>query len=272
MRTFSFFLLGCLGVATMAHADPTPNKIGFTFLNPTPEADLRSFCTDRPTKYTMACTVDAGHWQIESDFFNSSSQHAYSIGDPTIKYGLTNTVDVELNVIPLEIVASDHRTTAGVGDTFTKLKWNLIGNDSGDIAVALEPYVKIPTARHTIGNGAVEEGLIIPITANLPAGWVLALDPEADSLKNQSGVGYHLNYSGIVNVSHSLTKTTSFDLEYWSDVNRDPAGVQHQSSVDLGFMWMPTKMPNVQFDTGFDIGLNRETPGLVFQVGFAKRF
>jgi hypothetical protein len=270
MRAFWFLLLG-VGLASAAHADSTPDKSGFTFLNATPDSDLRSFCTDRPTKYTMACTVDAGHWQIESDFFNGSSDHTYAATDPTIKYGLTNTVDVELNVIPVEIVAMDHKTTTGVGDTFAKLKWNLLGDDSGDIAVALEPYVKIPTARHTIGNGAVEEGLILPVTANLPSGWVLVVDPEADSLKDQNGSGYHLNYSGIVNVSHAITKTTSFDLEYWSDVNRDPIN-QHESSVDIGFMWNPSNVPNLQLDAGFDVGLTRETPSLIYQVGFAKRF
>jgi hypothetical protein len=36
-------------------------------LNPTPDADLRSFNTDRPPKANGPYTVDAGHFQYETD-------------------------------------------------------------------------------------------------------------------------------------------------------------------------------------------------------------
>ncbi len=61
---------GGAATATAATPAPAPDKSGFTLFNPTPTADLRPLCTDRPTKSTSPCTVDAGHFQLESDLFN----------------------------------------------------------------------------------------------------------------------------------------------------------------------------------------------------------
>jgi hypothetical protein len=268
-----------------AQAAPAPDKSGFTLFDPTPDADLRSFCTDRPTKSTLACTVDAGHFQIESDIFNATFQHlggvttdTYLFTNPTLKLGLTNTTDAELTIAPIEtVVTHDHvtgsdSTLTGVGDLFAKLKWNLIGDDGGDVAVTLAPYVKAPTARHGIGNGAVEEGVLLPITLTLPAGWALTIDPEADALKNANDNGRHLNYSGLLNFSHAITKTISGAVEIWGDVNDDPAGTVRQRSLDFALTWIPAKTPNLQFDVGTNFGLNSATPGAQAYFGVSRRF
>src|SRR5580700_694510 len=94
--------LALAGAASAQQADqaaaPPPDKSGFTLFNPTPEADLRSFCADRPTKSTGPCTVDAGHLQFESDIANVTWATAGGVGttsvlytNPTLKLGVTNT-------------------------------------------------------------------------------------------------------------------------------------------------------------------------------------
>ena len=137
-------LIGVLGLvligAGAARADdpspPPPDKSGFTLFNPTPDADLRSLCTDRPTKSTAPCTVDAGHWQVETDVYNFTAQTTGGVTtttqlftNPTLKLGLTNTLDVEVNIAPYEEVThprrgrpAPRRTAGGVGDLFLKAK------------------------------------------------------------------------------------------------------------------------------------------------------
>jgi hypothetical protein len=51
-------------------SDPAPDKAGYTLFDPTPDDQMRAFCTDRPPKANAACTVDAGHFQYESDIVN----------------------------------------------------------------------------------------------------------------------------------------------------------------------------------------------------------
>src|SRR6202789_353616 len=65
---------------------PAPDKSNFTLFNPTPIDDLRSLCTDRPTKSTGPCTVDAGHWQVESDVFNLTYDTSGGADTTTVLY------------------------------------------------------------------------------------------------------------------------------------------------------------------------------------------
>jgi hypothetical protein len=278
-------LVPCLAMADDAPATPPPDKSGFTLFNPTPDTDERSFCTDRPTKSTGTCTVDAGHFQIESDVFNATIDRSFGVDtdtylftNPTLKLGVTNTIDVELNMVPFEEVdVKDRRTGVrtrmeGVGDLFGRVKINLLGDDGGDVAFALEPFVKAPTASGGLGNGAVEEGLIAPIQINLPLNWSLTVDPEADLLKNALGNGRHANFSYLFSFSRSVSKTLTLSAEFWSDINLDPQGTVRQYSFDLGAAWIPQSHPNFQLDGGVNIGQNNATPGVQAYLGVSQRF
>ena len=268
-----------------APAPPSPDKSQFTVFHATPEADLRTLCADRPTKSNGPCTVDAGHWQLESDIYNVTFQTLDGVTtrtelftNPTLKLGLTNTVDFEVNVAPYEQVTT-HDSIAGVtsvaggvGDLFLRAKWNLHGDDGGNVSVALFPFVKIPTAPPGVGNGAVEAGLIVPIAFNLPGNWQLTIDPEADALANSVGSGRHLNITSPLSLSYPVTKTITLFGELWGDVNFDPSGTVTQASFDLAIAWIPAKAPNLQLDGGANFGLNRATPGAQLYVGVTRRF
>ena len=274
-----------LARADDAPAKPAPDKSGYTWSRPTPDADLRTLCTDRPTKSTSPCTVDAGHVQIESDVFNATFDRSggvdtdtYLYTNPTLKLGLTNTVDVELNIAPYQVVTTRVRATGataraeGIGDLFARLKVNLLGDDGGDVAFAVVPYVKAPTARTGVGNRATEGGLIAPLSVNLPMNWSVVIDPEVDSLKNAAGGGHHTNVSALVSLSKPASKTVTLSAELWSDVNYDPSGTVRQVSADFGAAWIPAAAPNLQWDGGINIGLNNVTPGIQAYVGVSRRF
>ena len=286
-------LIGALGMALLgadaAWADdasaPPPDKSGFTLFNPTPDADLRSLCTDRPTKSTAPCTVDAGHWQVESDIYNFTTQTTDGVTtitqlftNPTLKLGVTNTLDFEVNIAPYEEVSIHDSvggttvTARGAGDLFLKAKWNLIGDDGGSFAAAILPYVKVPTAGHVIGNGEVEGGVLAPMQWNLPANWQLAVVPEVDALADAAGSGHHPNVSLDLALAYPVTKEITLAGEIWGDMNFDPGGTVSQASFDLGASWIPPKSPTLQFDGGVNLGLNRATPGVQAYVGISHRF
>jgi hypothetical protein len=264
---------------------PAPDKSAYTLFDPTPDADLRSLCTDRPTKSTSPCTVDAGHWQVESDVYNVTLQTTDGVTtttqlftNPTLKLGLTNNLDFEVNIAPYEQVSVHDSasgittTTSGVGDLFLKAKLNLAGDDGGAFGFALVPYVKVPTAPLGVGNGAVEGGIIAPLQFNLPANWQLVIDPEFDSLANATGGGQHANLASLLSFSYPATKTVTVSLEVWGDRNFDPTGTVNQASFDLGTAWIPAKAPNFQLDGGINLGLNRATPGAQAYIGVSRRF
>ena len=81
-----------------------PDKNQYWLLNPVPIDQMRSFSTDRPTKSNVPYTVDAGHLQYETDLVNFTHQIAGTMRtdtllmpNPTLKVGLTNKVDLEVN-------------------------------------------------------------------------------------------------------------------------------------------------------------------------------
>jgi hypothetical protein len=259
-----------------------PDKSQYWLLNPVPADQMRSFSTDRPPKANVPYTVDAGHFQYETDLVNFTHQVVGSahtdtllMPNPTFKVGLTNNVDFELNT-PFVGVHSFNATTAAsntfwnIGDTFVRSKINLWGNDGGDTAAAVIPYIKAPSAPSGIGNGAVEGGLIGPLAVSLPSNFTLLLVPEIDVLKDSADRGWHGNYVIDVNLGRELIKNVTAYVELWYDYNADPTQAANMASVDLAVAWV--FLPNVQVDFGANIGLTSATPAIQVFAGLSQRF
>ena len=273
-------LLGGAAKADDAQADEAQR--GYSLFNPAPADKLRGLCTDRPTKSTGPCTVDAGHWQVESDLYNLTYQRDSGVStttelftNPTLKLGLTDNLDVEANIVPFEqVTVKDHGATTrttGAGDLYLRLKDSLVGGDNAKVAIAVSPFLKVPTAGSGLGNGAVEGGVIVPVQFAL-GDWQLLFDPELDVLKNAADDGRHVSAAGLVSLSRAASKAVTLSAELWTQSDFDPTGTTTQYSADLGAAWIPTQAPNLQLDTGVNLGLNRATPDVQAYVGISRRF
>ena len=244
--------------------------------------ELPAICTDRPTKSNYACTVEAGHFQYESDVFNGSFQRlhgtttdVYLATNPTFKYGVAKDLDVEANIVPYEVVHThdkfgDSSTVEGVGDLYLRVKWNFANTADGKLSVSAIPYVKAPIARAGIGNGAVEGGLILPVNYKLTDKITLTTVPEVDDFKDSVGTGRHVNTAQLVNVGYSLPYNLTAYGELYGDWNFDPAGTIRQYTADFALAWGITKY--LQVDTGVNFGLNRYAPGVQAYVGVSQKF
>jgi hypothetical protein len=259
-----------------------PDKNQYWLLNPVPPDQMRSFSTDRPPKANVPYTVDAGHFQYETDLANFTHQVVGSVHtdtllvpNPTFKVGLTNNADLEVNV-PLAGVHSFDAATAsssslwGIGDTYVRSKINLWGNDGGDSAAAVIPYVKGPSAPLGIGNGAVEGGLIGPVAVSLPSSLTLLLVPEVDVLKDSADNSRHGNYVLDVNLSREVIKNVTAYVELWYDYDADPTQSASLASFDVAVAWV--FLPNVQVDFGANFGLTSATPAIQVFAGLSQRF
>jgi hypothetical protein len=242
-----------------------PEKTQYWLFNPVPLDQMRSFSTDRPTKSNVPYTVDAGHFQYETDLVSFTHQvigmartDTLLVPNPTFKVGVTNNADFEINVPIAGIRAYGAAAPAnalwGIGDTFVRSKINLWGDDGGDSAAAIIPYVKAPSAPIGIGNGAVEGGLIGPVALNLPNSFVLLLVPEIDLLKD----------------SLEVIKNVTAYVELWSDYNADPTAKATLMSFDTALAWV--FLANVQIDVGANFGLTGATPAVQIYTGLSQRF
>ena len=282
-----------LAIGTAANARPalasdagdSADKSGYSLANPTPDGALRDFSPDRPARAVSPFTVDAGRFQIESDFLNytftdhgGATTHTTQTADPVLKLGVTDSLDIEVMLGGF----NDTRTTddatesvetkgRGFGDITLTAKLNLIGNDGGDIAFAIAPYLVLPSGARNITAGQVEGGLIAPVTVKLPDDFSMTLQTEVDALANVNGPGTHASFTNIIDVSHAMPglKDLTAYAELYSSVSTEPHAPDTYT-FDLALAYLVEK--NTQIDLGANIGLNRGAPDLQIYSGIAHRF
>ncbi len=265
--------------------EPQPDKSGYSLFNPTPTDHMRSFNTDRPTKANVPWTVDAGHYQVESDtvFFTHDhdnaariTQRSWNTPDPIVKVGLTDRVQLDLLFSGLynRTELTDRRTGTrrrleGFGDVSLRTKVNLWGNEGGTTAFAVMPYVKLPTNTGHIGNNQVEEGVTAPFAISAPLDLTVIVMPSFDDLKNANDHGRHAHFSQLINVNRTIIENVTGFVEFYADESgsRGPANFY---TLDFGLAWQFA--PNWQIDAGTYVGLNRAAPDLQAYVGVAHRF
>ena len=273
-------LLSSFSRTSLSDEPVDPDKGVYSLFDPTPDDQLRAFSTDRPLKANSPYTVDAGHFQYETDFAvfgygntNGTTTREWTVLDPTFKVGLTNTIDAELQITPSESVttktAGRHVSISGIGDTFGRLKINVLGDDQGAVSIAVLPYIKFPTALAGLGNGKVEGGIILPISVNVPGGFTVIVMPEGQYLKNDAGSAYHAAFSFLVNVSHPLDKRWTIYSEIFTSQYFESQD-SPVYSLDEALTYALT--PNLQLDFGGNFGLNKVTPRTQLLVGLSQRF
>jgi hypothetical protein len=260
------------------------DKGQYTLFNPTPADQMRPFSTDRPTKSNVPYTVDAGHVQYEGDLFiysfnNTSTPDvdvaSWTVANPTFKLGLLNNVDFEVNFSAYNSIRTTTRSTgstawaSGFGDTFTRFKVNLFGNDGGKAALAVIPYAKWPTAPVGVGNGFVEGGLIAPLAISLPGGFTTILMGEFDYQKNPTDTGYHANFPALINVNREVVSGLTAYVEIYADwtTRGDLSDIY---TADFALAWNP--FPNFQVDVGINVGLVPAAVPYQIYAGISQRF
>lgn len=262
-----------------------PDKSAYTLFNPVPDDLMRKFAPDRPTKGFSVRTIDAGHIEIETDLVNHTTAnspdgttHSIQGLDPTVKLGLTNWMDVEVQFNGLQHVESFDGTTSpfnfqnatGFGDVFLRTKMNLFGNDSGPVGLALIPYVKLPSSTPPISNGAVEGGLIAPLALR-PDDFIVTVMTEVDDLKSAAGNNRYANFVNLVSVSHGVPGTEGINamVELFSSVGTDRF-TPPVYTLDFGMNFRLSQ--HVILDIGLNLGLNSTAPKAQFYTGLSARF
>ncbi|MET1756361.1 transporter [Novosphingobium sp. RD2P27] len=267
----SLLALALVSVATPAIAQTSTLSTG---------EEESAICTDRPTNGNYACTVPKGRFQLEVDTFNwlrddvgGERVDVVAFTNPVIKYGLTDSSDVQINWSPY--IRARTRDANGVltiddgsGDVTARYKKRLT-SATADLQIALLPFVKLPTASDAIGIGKVEGGIAVPINYSVPGGWTITLGPQVNVLADDDGSGRHLGLTGLVNIAKSFGKFSVLN-EIWTDQDIDPSGTVSQYSYNAALVWLAS--PKLQFDLGANFGLNRNTPDVVSYVGVSTRF
>lgn len=263
-------------------AGERPEKDNYNLFDPTPQALLRDFSTDRPDKTESPFTVDAGHIQIELDLANFVYDRSefervktLAIAPVNVKIGLLNNVDLQIVAETYSIQwvhdreADDSTRMQGFGDLLLRCKVNLWGNDGGKTAFGVMPFIKLPTNQDDLGNRAVEGGIILPLAIQLPGEWDMGVMVELDHSQDSEGSDYHQEVIESITVGHALIGGLSGYVEVFSSLSTEQ-GADWIATLDMGVTYLLRR--NVQLDAGVNIGLTDAADDLNPFIGLSVRY
>lgn len=263
-------------LSSQVYAQSTKDKSNYNLFNPTPKEEMRDFVTDRPDKTEAAYTVDAGHFQHESDILNfvqdSTNGSTYSsllVMAPNLKVGLTNSTDLQIVAQSFVYNQSNkpNQKLSGYGDTLVRLKQNIWGNDGGKTALAVMPYLKFPTNRKDLGNDNLEGGVIVPFSLDFCDDFGIGAMTQFDLLRKDDDSGNYGQFINSITVGKDFTDTIGGYAEVWSAASSE-AG--HQVTLDFGVTYLAWE--NTQFDIGINVGSTQTADDLNPFLGISQRF
>jgi hypothetical protein len=284
LRHLTLALLSIIPTPAEETETNLPDKSRYHLFNPTPKQYLRELSADRPDKTESAFTVDAGHFQVETDFANLTYDRynvdredrrtlVYEIAPTTLKLGILNNLDVQVAFLPRQSQRVEMRSDgtredhAAFGDIFPRLKLNLVGNDGGPFALAVLPFLKLPTSGR-LGNRAIEGGIKFPYA--IEAGeWEVSLQHEVDFFRNEANVDYHPEFVNSISVGHPVTKKLSYYVEFYSSVSAE-ANSEWIGTFDTWVTYQLNK--NLRLDAGVYIGVTRAADDWHPFVGITWRY
>lgn len=277
-------LLGLLASAGLTQAQDKPktcpyDSAYFNLFQPVPRNRLRPLRPDRPGVTESPFTVDAGHFQTETDALRvvneregTSRGRELKVAYTTLKMGLSRRTDIQVEM-PLYKVQKEREAgetnwqrQASFGDVSVRLKHNFLGDDQeGPVAMAVVAYTRLPTGGKT-GSGAVEGGLIVPVNIELPHRFNLDLQVQGDLNYDREQGEHYARVMPSIALDHEFTDVFSFLVEgvtQWDAQRRD-----WRSSLNLAPIF--SLNDNLQVDFGTHLALSKEMDREFF-VGFTFR-
>lgn len=244
---------------------------------------LRDLCADRPGLNTPACTVDAGHLQIEAGIASwtldkqpDSRTDTVLAGDIAARYGVGDSTELRLGWTGYGHVRTRDRATgaitrtSGVGDVTVGVKQNFSHPDGDGFSVAVLPYATLPTGKNQVGAGDWGGGLLIPINYDLSEQLKLEITPEVDAAVDEDGDGRHAAYGSAAGLGIKLSDKWNMSVEAQLLRDRDPSGHSSQALGGVYVAYQPKD--RLQFDAGAQAGLNHASPDVELYFGVTEKF
>lgn len=242
---------------------------------------LRKLCTDRPGLGTPACTLDAGHVQIEIGLADwtldkqpGARNDEVDVGDTLVRIGVADHAELQFGWTAFGWTreragnAVDH--ASGTGDLYVAFRRSLLHPDGSGTTVALMPYATLPTGGHAIGAGDWSAGFEVPFGFDLSQAVSLEFAPRVEAAVDEDRHGRHLAYGSVASVAVDLSPLWNMTAEVAATHDDDPSGHSTQELAGLSFGWTPGH--NFQLDAGANVGLNHAAPDLELYAGIVRRF
>lgn len=170
-----------------------------------------------------------------------------------LRLGVAETLEFRLGADLFVRERGEGTGTSGVGDTTVGAKWHLADDEGWRPALAVLPFVKLPTASRGkgLGSGRVDFGGVLALGKDLPADWHVDLNfgLTAVSLSEAPG-GLFLQKVATGSFSWALTDRVA---PYWEIfyVSRDSPTAQQSVGTDFGVVVTVHRRVAIDVAAGF---------------------
>jgi hypothetical protein len=253
--------------------------VSYSLFHPVPKEKMRKMATDRPGITESPFTIDAGHYQFETDLLSfekstteTTDQNTILLNHFNFKLGLTNNLSLQLGLESYgiqkqtELASGMKQTSKGIGNINIRIKRNILGNTGGAFTMAILPYINIPTARYE-SDGRMEGGLLLPMELKLPNKWKLSMQLEGDRLKDKEVNALHTQFLQSLTIERTIIKGLDGMAESYYTYNfKDKSWANY---LDGALQYSFSK--NVKVDVGLNYGLQADAEK-TYYLGMAFRF
>lgn len=241
----------------------------------TAAAPAQDINPDRPDLTTSAEVVPAGALQIETGLEYTRERVG---GGPTerqlsvqgvLRLGLTPALEISIEGEPflwLRAAADDH----GSGDYTLGLKYRFLAPapDGGGPALALKPFVKLPTAREPLGSERPDFGALLLMSVALP--WSLSLDANAGvaAIGQRRPEGFIPQGIASASLSWTVTERLSTITELFL-ATKEERGGRDSLLATVALMYRAT--PRLALDAGMRTTITGQGPDWSAFIGLSVR-
>lgn len=255
----------------------------FSWRKPVPRNRLRPLRPDRPGTTESPFTVDAGHFQLETDLTRlinapgseeDPQQRTWHVAYALVKLGLGRKTDLQVE-LPLYAAqkqrpegTEEWENSRGFGDVAVRLKHNFLGDDQkGPLAASVVAFVRVPTGASGVSNTRPEYGLILPVNVEVGDTYNLEAQLETDLDYDPEQAQRYLRLMPSVALDRQFGKKLGLLLEGAFPWNTE----QHRWHAQLNVAPTFNVTDNFQLDAGTHIALNTRTQREYF-VGLTVRY
>jgi len=206
----------------------------------------------------------SGRWLLEADVLARQFDRAggdrfagWTVGSLLFSTGVGENWDVQLG---MDLFVATRVETGGVvernrglGDVWLRTKWRVHHDEGSGFAVALLPYLKLPTNTGGVGNGSVEGGIAVPVTVPTGPGWEAMLMLGFDGLRNAADDGHEAHWYATAAMARELGRRWGAYVEL--ALVRAPGGNPAEAWAGLGLSWALSE--NRSWDFAAYRGLSR---------------
>lgn len=179
-------------------------------------AGLRAQVTEAPQTMGFGraqVRMEAISLGVAPDTSAPNQYKALGLGTLLVSAGLTNTVDLQvgtqLYVRETFSSAGTDQTRSGLGSITVRPKWTFWSDPSSGQQAAIIPYVILPSHSGGTGSKSAQGGIILPWSADLPAGAKAAAMLEWDALRNEADTRYDSRLYGSAYAKWALGQLLS---------------------------------------------------------------